>query len=98
MVPLFSVSYPLSEKLTVFSIWRNLKLSIFYHPLIWPNSLYLGKSEDSGNGVGDFFAHKVMRVDGVNIEYIRIGVFIVFYRNIIVEFCVSEESFCCFLR
>ena len=29
MVPLFSVSDPLSVKLTVFKIWPNLKLSIF---------------------------------------------------------------------
>ena len=62
MVPLFSVSDPLSVKLTIFKIWPCLKLSIFEHQLIWPNSLYFGNPEDSGNVVGDFFAHKVMQI------------------------------------
>ena len=61
MVPLFSVSIPLSVNLTIFEIWPYLKLSIFWHQLIWPNSLYFGNLGDSGNDVGDFFAHKVMQ-------------------------------------
>ena len=65
MVPLFSVSDPLSEKLTVFSIWPNLKLSIFKHQLIWPNSLYLGNPEDLRDGVGDFFAYRVMQIPNI---------------------------------
>ena len=62
MVPLCSVSDHLSGDVTIFKIWPNLKLSIFKHQLIWPNSLYLGNPEDSGNDVGDFFAHKVMQI------------------------------------
>ena len=62
MVPLFSVSDPLFVKLTIFKIWLYLKLSIFNQQLIWPNLLYLGNPEDLGNGVGDFFAHKVMQI------------------------------------
>ena len=65
MIPLFSVSDPLSEKLTIFSIWPNLKLSIFKHKLIWPKLLYLGNLEDLGNDVGDFFAHKVMQIPNI---------------------------------
>ena len=59
---LFSVSDPLLEKLTIFSIWPNLKLSIFSQQLISPNWLYFGNPEDLGNEVGDFFARKVMQV------------------------------------
>ena len=55
MVPLFSVSDPLSVKLTIFKIWPYLKLSIFLHQLIWPNSLYFGNPEDSGYDVGGLF-------------------------------------------
>ena len=62
MVPLLSVSDPLSEKLTIFSIWPNLKLSIFCHQLIWPNSFYLGNHEDLRNGVGNIFARKAMKI------------------------------------
>ena len=32
----------------------------FLYQLIWPNSS--GNPEDSGNDVGDFFAHKVMQI------------------------------------
>ena len=62
MVPLFSVSDPLSVKLTVFSIWPNLKLSIFSQQLISTKLLYFGNPEDLGNDVGDFFAHKVVQI------------------------------------
>ena len=48
---------PSSQKLTIFWIWPNLKLSIFNQQPIWPNLLYLGNPEDSCNGVGDFFRH-----------------------------------------
>ena len=61
-----TMSDPLSEKLTIFTIWPNLKLSIFCHLLIWPKLLYLGIPEDSWNGVGAFFAHKVMQI--LNLE------------------------------
>ena len=57
-----SVSDPFSEKLTIFSIWHNLKLSIFCHQLIWPKLLYLVNPEDLTNGVGDIFACKVMQI------------------------------------
>ena len=81
MVPLFSVSDPLSVKLTIFKIWQIpnldtvfeseliwnfLKLLIFCHQLIWPNLLYFSNLEDSGNDVGDFFAYKVMQI--LNLE------------------------------
>ena len=62
MVPFFLVSDPLSEKLKIFCIRHFLKLSIFGQQLILPNSLYFGNAEDSGNEVGDFFAHKVMQI------------------------------------
>ena len=62
MVPLFSVSDPLSVKLTMFKIWPYLKLSIFSQQLISPKLLYLGNPGDSGNDVGDFFAQKVMQI------------------------------------
>ena len=65
MVPLFSVSDPLSENLTICTIWPNFKLSIFYHRLIWPNSLYLGNLEDLGNVVGDVFGHYVMQTPNI---------------------------------
>ena len=65
MAPLFSVSDPLLEKLTIFSIRPNLKLSIFLRQLIWPNLLYLGNPEDLRNGVGDFFAQKVMQIPNI---------------------------------
>ena len=78
MVPLLSVSDPLSVKLTIFKIWPYLKLSIFSQQLIWPNSLYLGNLEDSGNDVGGFFAHKVMQIP--NLET-------VFESELIWNFC-----------
>ena len=62
MVPLFSLSDPLLEKLTIFSIWPNLKLAIFQHQLIWPKLLYLGNPEDLRDGVGDIFARKVIQI------------------------------------
>ena len=62
IVPLFSVSDPLSVKLTIFWIWPNLKLSIFNQQLIWPNLLYLGNPEDLRDGVGDIFARKEMQI------------------------------------
>ena len=57
MAPFFLVSDPLSEKLKIFWVRPN-----FQHQLIWPKLLYFGKLEDSGNDVGDFFAHKVMQI------------------------------------
>ena len=62
MVPLFSVSDPLSVKLTIFKIWPYLKLSIFSQQLISTKLFYFGNSEDLGNDMGDFFAHKVMQI------------------------------------
>ena len=62
MVPLFSVSDPLSVKLTMFKIRPYLKLSIFSQQLISPKLLYFGNPEDLGNDVGDFFAQKVMQI------------------------------------
>ena len=62
MVPLFSVSDPLSVKLTIFKIWPYLKLSIFSQQLISTKLLYFGNPEDLGNDVGDFFAHKVVQI------------------------------------
>ena len=57
IVPLFSVNDPLFEKLTIFLIWPNFKLSMFFHQLISPKLLYLGKHEDLGNGVGFVFLY-----------------------------------------
>ena len=65
MLPLFSVSDPLSVKLTIFKIWPYLKLSIFSQQLISPKLLYFGNPEDSGNDVGDFFAHKLMQIPNI---------------------------------
>ena len=65
MVPFFSVSDPLSEKLKIFSIRPNWKLSIFLRQLIWPNLLYHGNPEGLRNGVGDFFAQKVMQIPNI---------------------------------
>ena len=62
MVPLFSVSDPLSVKLTIFKIWPYLKLSIFRQQLISTKLFYFGNFDDLGNDVGDFFAHKVMQI------------------------------------
>ena len=62
MVPLFSVSDPLSVKLTIFKIWPNLKLSIFSQQLISTKLLYFGNPEDLRDGVGDIFARKVMQI------------------------------------
>ena len=62
MVLLFSVSDPLSVKLIIFKIWPYLKLSIFCHQLILPNSLYHGNPEDLRDGVGDIFSRKVMQI------------------------------------
>ena len=62
MVPLFSVSDPLSVKLTMFKIRPYLKLSIFSQQLISPKLLYFGNPEDLGNDVGEFFAQKVMQI------------------------------------
>ena len=62
MVPLFSVSDPLSVKLTILKIWPYLKLSIFSQQLISTKLLYFGNPEDLGNGVGDLFAHKVVQI------------------------------------
>ena len=62
MVPLFSVSDPLSVKLTIFKIWPYLKLSIFSQQLISTKLLYLGNPEDLKEGVGDIFACKVMQI------------------------------------
>ena len=54
MLPLFSVSDPLLEKLTIFSIWPNLKLSIFKH-----------QGAFSRNSPGD----KVLEIDKINTFY-----------------------------
>ena len=56
------MSVPLSEKLTIFKILPYLKLSIFSQQLISTKLLYFGNPEDSGNDVGDFFAHKVVQI------------------------------------
>ena len=56
------MSEPLLEMLTIFSIWPNLKLSIFKHQLIWPKLLYLGNPADFRDGVGDIFVRKVMQI------------------------------------
>ena len=65
MVPFFSLSDPLSQKLRIFSNRHILKLSIFLHQLISPNLLYLGNPEDLRNGVGTFFAQKVMQIPNI---------------------------------
>ena len=72
MVPLFSVNDPLLEELTILKICPNLKLSIFSQQLISPKLLYLGNPEDSGNDVGDFFAHKVMQFPKIGPVYLII--------------------------
>ena len=54
------------RKANNFKIWPYLKLSIFSQQLVSPKLLYFGNPEDSGNGVRDFFAHKVMQI--LNIE------------------------------
>ena len=54
--------WSLLEKLTIYSIWPILKLSIFKHQLIWPKLLYLGNRGDLRDGVGDIFACKVMQI------------------------------------
>ena len=59
------MSDPLSVKLTIFKIWPYLKLSIFSQQLISPKLLYFGNPEDSGNDVGDFFAHKLMQIPNI---------------------------------
>ena len=58
----FSQSDADPESRNRFSIWPNLKLSIFLNQLIRPELLYLGNPEDLRDGVGDFFARKVMQI------------------------------------
>ena len=62
MVPLCLVGDHLSEDVTIFKLWPNLKLSIFQHQLIWPKLLYLGNPEDLRDGVGDIFVLKLMQI------------------------------------
>ena len=62
MVPLFSVSDPLSVKLTIFKIWHHLKLLIFSQQLIWPKLLYLGNPGNLGDGVENIFAREMMQI------------------------------------
>ena len=62
MVPLFSVSDSLRKANNFLNQSPFKIIDFFLHQLIWPNLLYLGNPEDFRNGVGDFFAQKVMQI------------------------------------